>query len=61
MKIKKLIKVFVGLVEIAGTCFNLTKAFKEIGVNCDYITFTTHPFKYGGKKNQPTFAAAPRI
>lgn len=41
-------KVLLGLTEIAGYYVNLKKGFQEIGVNCEFINLTPHPFKYGG-------------
>lgn len=50
---KKIGRVFIGPVEIAGYYSNLAKGFKEIGVDCDYITYTPHPFGYGGETSSP--------
>ncbi len=41
-------KVLLGLTEIAGYYGNLKKGFREIGVDCEFINLTPHPFKYGG-------------
>ena len=41
-------KVFIGLTEIAGYCRNLKKGFQELGVDCEFINLTRHPFQYGG-------------
>lgn len=45
--------IFIGPHEIAGYYANLAKGFKEIGVNCDYITYTPHRFGYGGETKNP--------
>lgn len=50
---KKVGRVFIGPIEIAGYYANLAKGFKKIGVDCDYITYTPHPFDYGGESNIP--------
>lgn len=41
-------RALLGLTEIAGYYGNLKKGFQEIGVDCDFINLTPHPFKYGG-------------
>lgn len=42
-------RIFIGPIEIAGYNSNLAKAFKNIGEECDYITYSLHPFEYEGK------------
>lgn len=46
-------KVFIGPHEIAGYYANLARGFKEIGVDCDFITYAPHPFGYGGETKIP--------
>lgn len=41
-------RIFIGLTEIAGYCKNLKKGFNELGVDCEFINLTPHPFQYGG-------------
>lgn len=48
-----MLKIFIGPQEIAGYYANLAKGFKQIGVGCDYITYTPHPFGYGGETKSP--------
>lgn len=42
-------RIFIGPCEIAGYYLNLTKGLKALGEACDYVTFTTNPYMYGGK------------
>lgn len=46
-------RVFLGPCEVAGYYANLAKGFAELGVSCDYITYTDHPFSYGGENPKP--------
>jgi len=46
-------KIFIGPCEIAGYYANLAKGFREIGIDCDYITYSSHPFDYGGETCDP--------
>ena len=46
-------RVFIGPIEIAGYYANLAKGLKQIGVDCDYITYTPHSFGYGGESKTP--------
>ena len=47
-------RVFIGPFEIAGYYANLARGFKEIGVDCDFVTYAPHPFGYGGETKAPT-------
>lgn len=46
-------KILIGPSDIAGYYSNLAKGLKQIGVNCDYITYANHPFDYGGETKDP--------
>ena len=46
-------KIFIGPFEIAGYYSNLTKGFREIGLDVDFITYNEHPFDYGGETSNP--------
>jgi glycosyltransferase involved in cell wall biosynthesis len=46
-------KILIAPLEIAGYYSNLTKGFRQIGVECDFITFEPHPFGYGGETRRP--------
>jgi glycosyltransferase involved in cell wall biosynthesis len=50
---KESIRVFVGPTEIAGVLSNLAKGIKANGVECDFITYRSHPFGYGGESHLP--------
>ena len=53
---KKTIKnkrIYIGPCEIAGYYLNLTKGFKELGFNVDYITYKNHHFNYEKEINLP--------
>ena len=52
MKRKKL-RIFIGPQEIAGYYANLSRGFKKLGVECDFITYDTHPFEYGQESRKP--------
>ena len=54
-------KVFIGPVEIAGYYANLTRGFREIGVLCDFITFSPHPFGYEGESSTPKLLLLARV
>jgi glycosyltransferase involved in cell wall biosynthesis len=41
-------KILIGLGEIAGYGANLRKGFRQLGVECDFISVMEHPFGYGG-------------
>lgn len=49
----KLRKVLVGPFEVAGYYANLAKGLKAIGVKCDYVTYGSHVFGYGGETRAP--------
>jgi glycosyltransferase involved in cell wall biosynthesis len=51
MQIKN--KILIGPYDIAGYYSNLAKGLKQIGVNCDFITYVNHPFNYGGETKEP--------
>ena len=46
-------RVFIGPIEIAGYYANLAQGFREIGIDCDYITYRSHLFGYGGETRPP--------
>jgi hypothetical protein len=46
-------KILIAPLEIAGYYSNLTKGFRQIGVECDFITFEPHLFGYGGETKRP--------
>ncbi len=52
-KKNKKLKIFIGPGEIAGYYKNLTWGLKELGVDCDFITYYPHPFGYGGETKIP--------
>lgn len=46
---KNQVRIFVGTTEIAGYYAYLSQGFRELGYICDYVSFSDHPFKYGGE------------
>ena len=46
-------KIFIGPCEVAGYYSNLTKGFKELSIDVDFITYNEHPFNYGGEISPP--------
>lgn len=44
-------KIFIGPTEIAGNYRNLAGGFRQIGYHCDFFTYYSHPFEYGGESN----------
>ncbi len=54
-------RVFIGPHEIAGYYANLARGFREIGVDCDYITHTPHPAGYGGETCTPALLRLARF
>lgn len=46
-------KILIAPLEIAGYYSNLTNGFKSLGIECDFITFESHPFGYGGESKRP--------
>jgi hypothetical protein len=42
-------KILLGPVEIAGYYQNLAKGIRSLGVHCDFVTWQTHVFEYGGE------------
>ena len=48
-----MLKIFIGPHEIAGYYANLAKGFKQIGIDCDYLTYTQNPLGYGGETKIP--------
>ena len=46
-------RIFIGPHEIAGYYSNLTKALVQIGVNCEFVTYSDHKFCYEGANNRP--------
>jgi hypothetical protein len=51
---KKYPRIFIGPTEIAGYYSNLTKGFKEIGICCDFFSYYSHAFEYGGE-SEPSY------
>lgn len=51
-------KILIAPVEIAGYYRNLSKAFKEINITCEYLTYSTHPFCYEGETKNPLLLRA---
>ncbi|MBT5716892.1 MAG: hypothetical protein HOI70_08270 [Opitutae bacterium] len=49
----KTLKVFVGPYEIAGYYSNLVQGLQQINVDCDYITYSSNKFNYGGETKTP--------
>ncbi len=41
-------KILIGLGEIAGYGANLKRGFRQLGVECGFISIVEHPFGYGG-------------
>lgn len=48
---KKQRRIFIGTTEIAGYYTYLTRGFRELGYNCDHVSFYDHPFKYSDENN----------
>jgi hypothetical protein len=46
-------KIFIGPTDIAGYYSNLAKSINKIGLNCDYFTFSKHPFNYVSESKDP--------
>jgi hypothetical protein len=46
-------RIFIGPSEVAGYYGRLASGMKELGVQCDFITFNEHPFEYGGETTLP--------
>lgn len=44
-------KIFIGLVEIAGYYANLKKGFEQLGIECTFVDLNNHKFRYGGDDN----------
>jgi hypothetical protein len=44
-------KIFIGTYEVAGFYKNLTKGFHDLGYDCDFLTYQSNPFNYGGETN----------
>lgn len=53
MKGTRVVRIFIGPGEVAGYYSSLAKGFKGIGVACDYISYSSHPFGYGGETRAP--------
>lgn len=58
---KSQLKVFIGPHEVAGYYSNLSKGMREIGVDCDFMTFTDHVFDYGGQSKHPKLLKASKF
>src|SRR3712207_881295 len=41
-------RILIGLRELAGYGANLREGFRQLGVECDFISLVEHPFAYGG-------------
>jgi hypothetical protein len=54
-------KVFLGTHEIAGYYANLAGGFRAIGVECDFVTYTPHPFSYGGETQKSILLSLARF
>jgi len=54
MSPQKRLRVFVGPVEIAGYYGNLARGLRDSGYDCDFFTYSTHSFGYGGESPTPT-------
>lgn len=52
-EMKKMFRILIGPAEVAGYYANLARGFREIGVDCDYITSIQHPFNYSGETQTP--------
>jgi hypothetical protein len=50
---KKRTKILIAPVEIAGYYSNLAKGFKELGVDYDFVVYSSHTFGYGGESKKP--------
>lgn len=46
-------KIFLGPCEIAGYYANLAAGLQQAGEHCDYVTYSPHPFGYGGETYSP--------
>ena len=53
-------KVFIGLFEIAGYFSSLKKGFKELGIECCFISLLPHMFEYEEKREVNHFVKAIR-
>ncbi|HUU09799.1 MAG TPA: glycosyltransferase [Phycisphaerae bacterium] len=40
-------RIFIGLVEVAGYCTQLKRGFDELGVDATFVDLSGHPFRYG--------------
>ena len=45
-------KIFIGTHEIAGYYLNLTRGFKQLNHDVDFITYQKHPFNYGAETHK---------
>ena len=54
-------KIFVGPVEIAGYARNLAKGFRELGYQCDNISFERHTYEYSQDENIPSLIKLSRF
>lgn len=48
-------RIFIGLIEIAGHCYNLAKGFRELGCNVTFVDLTSNPNAYGSMDNHNGF------
>jgi hypothetical protein len=50
---QKHVKILVSPLEIAGYYKNLCLGFEQIGADVDFVTYSNHPFDYGGVSSRP--------
>lgn len=50
-------RILIGPCEIAGYYSQLTEGFHALGVRADFVTYSDHPFAYGGETCEPRFIA----
>lgn len=43
----------MGPIEVAGYYRSLSNGFRNLGCHCDYVTYESHPFGYGGESRLP--------
>ena len=54
-------RIFIGPHEIAGQYANLSKGFKRLGINYDFIPYYSHNFSYGQETKIPYLISKARI
>lgn len=50
---EKSLRIYIGPYEIAGYYAHLAQGLRELGVDCEFIPFFSHPFNYGGESPPP--------